>query len=221
MDIGIGLPNAVPGLDGRLLPDWAADAEQRGFSTLGTIDRLLYPNYESLIALSAAAAVTERVRLMTDILISPYRNNTPLLAKQAVSLDNLSGGRLVLGLAPGWRSDDYRASGVDHAARGRILDEQLAEMTRLWRGESVDGLGTVGPEPAREGGPEIMVHSYYAQMGEEVAEMIADSVATDEDTVTGYGRAYEEAGADELIFFPCSTDLEQVERLAGALPDRG
>ena len=51
----------------------------------------------------------------------------------------------MLGLAPGRRDDDYKASGVDHAARGRILDEQLAEMTRLWQGESIDGLGAVGP----------------------------------------------------------------------------
>jgi alkanesulfonate monooxygenase SsuD/methylene tetrahydromethanopterin reductase-like flavin-dependent oxidoreductase (luciferase family) len=63
----------------------------------------------------------------------------------------------VLGLAVVWRDDDYKASGVDHAARGRILDEQLAEMTRLWRGESVDGLGSVGPAPERDGGPEIMI----------------------------------------------------------------
>jgi alkanesulfonate monooxygenase SsuD/methylene tetrahydromethanopterin reductase-like flavin-dependent oxidoreductase (luciferase family) len=174
MDVGIGLPNSVPGLDGRLMVDWARQAEDRGFSTLGTIDRLLFPNYEPLVALAAAAAVTERIRLMTDILISPYRNNTPLLAKQAVSLDNVSGGRLTLGVAPGWRDDDYKASGVDHAARGRILDEQLAEMTRLWRGESVDGLGGVGPAPERDGGPEIMIGgetkaAYAARRSTEVA----------------------------------------------------
>jgi Coenzyme F420-dependent N5,N10-methylene tetrahydromethanopterin reductase and related flavin-dependent oxidoreductases len=119
MDVGIGLPNAVPGLDGRLVMDWARSAEERGFSTLVTIDRVLFPNYESLIVLAAAAAVTERIRLMTDILISPLRNNTPVLAKQAASLDNISGGRLVLGLAPGVRDDDYKVSGVDFAARGR------------------------------------------------------------------------------------------------------
>lgn len=92
MDVGIGLPNSVPGLDGRLIDDWARRAEEHGFTTLGTIDRLLFPNYESLIALATAAGATERIRLMTDILISPWRTNTPLLAKQAVSLDNISGG---------------------------------------------------------------------------------------------------------------------------------
>jgi alkanesulfonate monooxygenase SsuD/methylene tetrahydromethanopterin reductase-like flavin-dependent oxidoreductase (luciferase family) len=69
MDVGVGLPNCVPGLAGGQLVDWARRGEESGFSTLGTIDRLLYPNYESLIALAVAAAVTERVRLMTDILI--------------------------------------------------------------------------------------------------------------------------------------------------------
>lgn len=57
-------------------------------------------------------------------------------------------------------------------------------------------------------------------MGEKVAGMIADSVATDEDTVAGYAQAFQDAGADELILFPCSTDVEQVELLAGAVGDR-
>ncbi len=119
MDVGIGLPNTIPGLDGRRLVDWAHTAEGRGFTTLGTIDRLVYPNYEPLITLAAAAAVTERLRLMTDILISPYRNNTPLLAKQAASLDNISGGRLVLGLAGGWRAvTTGRAASTSRRAGG-------------------------------------------------------------------------------------------------------
>jgi alkanesulfonate monooxygenase SsuD/methylene tetrahydromethanopterin reductase-like flavin-dependent oxidoreductase (luciferase family) len=152
MDIGIGLPNSVRGVDRAGIVDWARRAEAAGFSSLGTIDRIVYDNYESLIALAAAAAVTERIRLVTDILISPLRANTALLAKQAATIDSLSGGRLVLGLAAGGRADDYERSGVDFAARGRIFDEQLEELTRLWRGE-----GGVGPAPARGERPALLI----------------------------------------------------------------
>lgn len=62
--------------------------------------------------------------------------------------------------------------------------------------------------------------TYYGAMGDDVANMIADSVAVDEDTVAGYAQAFEDAGADELVYFPCSTDPEQVEALAGAVGDR-
>src|SRR5207244_6217793 len=119
MDIGIGLPNAVRGVDRRGIVDWAQRAEDAGFSTLGTIDRIVYPNYESLIALAAAAAVTERIGLATDILIAPLRRSTALLAKQAATIDNLSGGRMVLGLAVGGRADDFDAVGADFHTRGR------------------------------------------------------------------------------------------------------
>jgi alkanesulfonate monooxygenase SsuD/methylene tetrahydromethanopterin reductase-like flavin-dependent oxidoreductase (luciferase family) len=151
MDVGIGLPNAVRGVDRAGIVEWARRAEAAGFSSLGTIDRIVYANYESLIALAAAAAVTERIRLVTDILTSPLRTSTALLAKQAATLDSLSGGRLVLGLAPGSRMDDYEISGADFHRRGRTLDRQLDDLERLWRGE-----GGVGPPPAN-GRPVLLI----------------------------------------------------------------
>ena len=157
MDIGIGLPSTIPGTEGRTLVDWARHAEEAGFSTVGTIGRLVYPNYEELIALSAAAAVTSRIRLTTGVLLAPLYTNSALLAKQAASLDRLSGGRLVLGLGLGGRDDDFAASGVSTQGRGRRLDEQVALMKRVWSGEEFGYAGGIGPEPARPGGPEIIL----------------------------------------------------------------
>ena len=279
MDVGIGLPNAVRGVDRRGIVEWARRAEAAGFSSLGTIDRIVYPNYESLIALAAAAAVTERIRLVTDILIAPLRTNTALLAKQAATIDSLSEGRLVLGLAVGGREDDYEVSGADLGSRGKTFDRQLEELGALWRGER-----GVGPRPARgdrptvliggssdvafrraarhadgwtlgggtpdafaegreklraawaaegrDGEPRTMVLFYFAlgddaeaaaraSLGDyygflgEYADQIVAGAAKDEDAVKGYLSAFEQAGVDEVICFPTSTDPEQVDLLAG------
>jgi len=145
MEVGIGLPNAVRGVDRAGIVDWSRQAEAAGFSSLGTIDRIAYVNFESLVVLAAAAAVTERIRLVTDILIAPLRSNTALLAKQAATIDRLSGGRLVLGLSPGGREDDYAVSGLDFHTRGRAFDRQLDALGRFWNGE-----GGVGPPPVRD-----------------------------------------------------------------------
>src|ERR1051326_5997890 len=157
MDIGIGLPNTIPGTEGRRLVDWAKDAEAAGFSTLGTIGRLVYPNYEELIPLAAPAAVPSRIRLTTSVLLAPLYTNTALFAKQAASLDLLSGRRLVLGLGLGGRDDDFAASGVRTQGRGRRLEEQVAMMKRVWSGEEFGYAGAIGPEPARPGGPEVIL----------------------------------------------------------------
>jgi probable F420-dependent oxidoreductase len=150
MKIGIGLPSTIPGAPGRLLVDWSRRAEERGFTTLATIDRIAYPSYESLIALAAAGAVTERIELMTNILLGPTRNPV-LLAKEAASVDQLSGGRLTLGLGVGTREDDYTAAERDFGTRGRRFDRDLETMHAVWRGEEVLGASrALGPEPVQD-----------------------------------------------------------------------
>jgi alkanesulfonate monooxygenase SsuD/methylene tetrahydromethanopterin reductase-like flavin-dependent oxidoreductase (luciferase family) len=200
MDIGIGLPNTVAGTEGRTLVDWARQAEEAGFSTLGTIGRLVYPNYEELICLSAAAAVTSQIRLTTSVLLAPLYTNAALLAKQAASLDRLSGGRLVLGMGLGGRDDDFAASGVSTEGRGRRLEEQLGLMKRVWSGEEFGYAGGIGPEPARPGGPEVILGgtaeasfrrvASFADgwmMGGGTPEMFAEAAA-------GVDQAWREAG---------------------------
>ncbi len=160
MKIGIGLPATIPGASPALILDWARKADAGPFSSLGIVDRLVYTNYEPLIALAAAAAVTRRIGLMTTILLAPVRN-TGILAKQAASLDALSGGRLALGMAVGRREDDYRAAPASYHDRGRRFDEQLQMMKRIWSGEPLaDDTGPVGPAPARKGGPEVLIGGY-------------------------------------------------------------
>ena len=159
MEIGIGLPSVVPGATRPQLIDWARDAEDAGFSTLGTIDRIVYPNYEPLIALSAAAAVTERIRLATDVLLGPLRVNAALLAKQVLSLDALAGGgRAVLGIGLGAREDDYEVSGVDMSTRGAWLDRALGQIRAIWDGDG-DLESKVGPRPVGDG-PTLLVGGY-------------------------------------------------------------
>lgn len=283
MEIGIGLPSTVPGATGRQITEWARAAEQAGFSTLGTIDRIVYPNYEPMTALAAAAAVTERIRLATTVLLGPLRVNVALVAKQALSLDALAGGgRTVLGLAVGGREDDFAASGVRLADRGRWMDDAVGEIRRIWNGtypyeigprpqgagpslllggsvnaayeraashgdgwimgggtpemfrQSVESLHAAWRKRGRDGEPrksalayyalgehaerdaERYLGDYYGFLGTELTGMIVGSAAKDAQTVQGYLSAFEAAGCDELIFFPSSSDPEQVRLLAAA-----
>jgi alkanesulfonate monooxygenase SsuD/methylene tetrahydromethanopterin reductase-like flavin-dependent oxidoreductase (luciferase family) len=278
MDVAIGLPSTVPGTTGAQLTEWARRAEARGFSSLGTIDRLAYPNYEPLTALAAAAAVTERIGLCTSVLLGPLRANAVVLAKQALSVHALSGGRLTLGIGLGGRDDDYELAGIELGNRGEELDAMLVRIKEVWEGgeigpstESVPtlivgggvdasfaraarfGAGWIaGSVPAdyfatmaekadaawaaagRDGEPRKMslayfslgadaernasacLGDYYAWLGEDLANFMVASAAKDSETVQQFLAAFEGAGCDELIFFPSSSDPDQVDLLADA-----
>jgi alkanesulfonate monooxygenase SsuD/methylene tetrahydromethanopterin reductase-like flavin-dependent oxidoreductase (luciferase family) len=138
MRIGIGIPNSIPGATGPLLLDWARRADRLGFASLATIGRVAYPSFDELSVLAAAAGATERIGLFTNVLLGPTRSPV-LLAKEAASVDQLSGGRFLLGVGVGGREDDFAATGVDFHNRGRRWDEALELMHRAWRGEPVAG----------------------------------------------------------------------------------
>jgi alkanesulfonate monooxygenase SsuD/methylene tetrahydromethanopterin reductase-like flavin-dependent oxidoreductase (luciferase family) len=156
MDIGIGLPVKIPGVSGSDILEWAVQADRLGFSSVAITDRIVYDNYESLTTLAAVAAVTERVKLVTSILVPLLHSNDVLLAKQLATIDRLSGGRLVLGLSAGSRPDDYEASGVAMKGRGKRLEEQLARLREIWAGKPMGYAGAVGPAPVDPSGPPVL-----------------------------------------------------------------
>ncbi len=146
MEIGIGIPNSVRGTTGAQLLEWARRAEAAGFSSLASIGAVSYPSYEELTVFAAAGAVTERINFLTNVLIAPARS-TAELAKQAATVQELTGGRLTLGLGAGWRDVDFTLTGRDFAARGRLFDEQLVDLHRAWAGEPIaEGTRRATPE---------------------------------------------------------------------------
>src|SRR5260221_5456894 len=160
MQVGIGHPGTIPGVKGQFILDWAKQADAGPFSSLGSLDRLVYPNYDALITLTAAAAVTQRIRLMTTVLLVPL-HNAGMLAKQTASLDAISGGRLTLGVGVGAREDDFRAASASFHDRGKRFVAQLDTMKRAWSGQPLaENIGPIGPSPVQPGGPELLIGGY-------------------------------------------------------------
>lgn len=154
MNVGIGLPAAVPEVDATTIGDWAAEAERAGFASVGVIDRLVYDNLEPLTALAAAAARTVEVELLTTVLSVGWRANAVLLAKQMASVDLLSGGRLTAGLGLGGWPEDFAASDVPESGKGARLEQTLTTMRKVWAGE-LEGQG--GPtRPLPQGRPVLL-----------------------------------------------------------------
>jgi alkanesulfonate monooxygenase SsuD/methylene tetrahydromethanopterin reductase-like flavin-dependent oxidoreductase (luciferase family) len=148
MEIGIGLPNTVPGGTG--VVEWARAAEAGPFSSVGVLDRVAYRSLDAFPVLAAAGAATSRLRLVTMVAIGPIRS-TALLAKQAASVDQVGGGRLTLGLALGARVEDYDYAGRDARTRAARFAEQLAALRDHF--EDAD----VCPPALQPGGPPLLV----------------------------------------------------------------
>ena len=159
MNIGIGLPAAVPGTDGPTIIEWAETAAEVGFSSVGVLDRIVYDSYDPIAVLGAAAAVAD-VRLLGAVLLVPFRGGGAVVAKQLASVDRLSLGRLTVAVVVGDRQDDYIASGADFERRGHDHDRMLEEMHLTWRGAAAGVTGSIGPPPAQRGGPPVLVGGY-------------------------------------------------------------
>lgn len=157
MKIGIGLPFKTSRDSWPAIEALARKADEGPYSSFAVIDRLAYDNYEPLIMLAALASVTRRVRLMTAVLVGPLRR-AGVLAKQAATINAISGGRLSLGMGVGSREDDSLVAPSGFHDRGRRFNTQLELMRRIWRGEIVnDARRPVGPEAVRSGGPELLI----------------------------------------------------------------
>jgi len=169
MRIALGLPSRVAA-SGEILLQWISRAEAGPFSSVVVTDRVVSQALEPLAVLAMAAGATRRIGLMTSVVIGPTRETT-LLARQAATIDALSGGRLVLGVGIGVRKNDYLASGMDFHRRGRSSEKQYELLRKLWAGETLSAdTGVIGPPAVRPGGPELLIGGYVPAIVQRIAK---------------------------------------------------
>ena len=145
MKLGIHLPHAGEQATPALIKRHAMRAEALGFEDVWVSEHIIVPRkqfprsplfYDPVVTLSYAAAVTQRVRLGTTVLVLPMRHPLPF-AKELSSLHNLSEGRLILGAGVGWLEPEFAALGVPFNERGRRMDEGIAMMRAVWSQDPV------------------------------------------------------------------------------------
>ena len=133
MKIGIGMPNQVRNVRASVIPEWARRAERFGFSSVGTVGRIVYPGVMDTVALAAAAGATTSIGLMSNVLLGPVWP-AALLAKEVAGIDAVSGGRLTLGVGLGGRPDDFVVDGLGARGTGKRLDADIEVYKSVWRG---------------------------------------------------------------------------------------
>jgi probable F420-dependent oxidoreductase len=130
--------------DARKLVEYGVRVEELGYDSVWVWDHMLlgvdpnFPIIDSLTALTGIAARTSKIKMGTGILVLPLRNPVAL-AKQLSSMDQLSNGRLVMGMAAGWYKREFDAMGLPFSKRGKIMDQNLEIMRRLWTEAQVTG----------------------------------------------------------------------------------
>jgi alkanesulfonate monooxygenase SsuD/methylene tetrahydromethanopterin reductase-like flavin-dependent oxidoreductase (luciferase family) len=139
--MGVNVPNFGPGTAPGLLRRWAQTVEGLGFDLLMISDHIAVtpdvaeqyppPFYEPFTTLAWLAGLTERIKLGTTVLIVPYRHPL-LIARMAANLNDLSGGRLVLGVGVGWAVQEFDALGVPFRQRGKLTDDYLRLVRAAW-----------------------------------------------------------------------------------------
>jgi probable F420-dependent oxidoreductase len=175
MKIGFGAPVSGAWATPENLTRFAAEAEEAGYASLWSFQRLLVPDgsgmdpvYQSVLdpyaALAYLAAVTRTIRLGVAIVNLPFVSPA-YLAKQAASLDVLSGGRHDLGVGIGWMPEEFTASGASMARRGARAEEYIAVLRNLWAPGTSEFAGEfyrvprsqVAPKPVQAGGPPVLL----------------------------------------------------------------
>ncbi len=152
------MPIMEPDLDASILRAWARAIDEGPFASACFGERIAFDNPETLTLLGALAAWTDRVRLVTTVIV-PQLHDPVMLAKALATGDMLSGGRLTVGLGVGGRHEDYRAVGADPATQTmRDMAERAAAMKRVWAGDKLtESVCPVGPSPVQERGPDLLV----------------------------------------------------------------
>ncbi len=152
MDLSMTLPTMIAHGRAEVLA-WCRGIDEGPFASLAVPERITYPAHSMIVQLAAAAALTERVRLWTTIVILPAHDAVDM-AKQLASVDRLCDGRLTVGVGVGGREHDYRAINGNFERRWARMDDQIATMKRIWAGEPpFEGADPVGPPPVQAGGP--------------------------------------------------------------------
>jgi len=149
MKIGVCMPYMTRDYDRARILNWARKIDQGPFDSLSCGERMTGHTFEMNSILAAAAAVTERVRIVYSLYVLPMRSAV-MSAKEAATVDVISGGRVSVTVGVGGRPNDYRAVGAPFDHRHQRLDDQVAEMKKVWRGEPLwDGADEAGPRPAQ------------------------------------------------------------------------